>query len=161
MRGRLLSIIRKEFIHIVRDPRTLAITFVMPLVMLLLLGFAATTDVRNVPLAVWDQDRSPESRALVDAYRAADYFRVAFDVGSDEEIEQLITSGAAPGRHDDPARLRRGDRLGRCGGGRLRHRRLRPDGRPDGAGGGDPAGPGGVGRADDRAPGRPGPGRRC
>jgi ABC-2 type transport system permease protein len=95
MRGRLLSIIRKEFIHIVRDPRTLAITFVMPLVMLLLLGFAATNDVRNVPLAVWDQDRSPESRALIDAYRAADYFRVAFDAGSDAEIEQLITSGAA------------------------------------------------------------------
>jgi ABC-2 type transport system permease protein len=95
MRGRLLSIIRKEFIHIVRDPRTLAITFVMPLVMLLLLGYAATNDVRNVPLAVWDQDRSPESRALVDAYRAADYFKVAFDAGSAAEIEQLITSGAA------------------------------------------------------------------
>ena len=95
MRGRLLSIIRKEFIHIVRDPRTLAITFVMPLVMLLLLGFAATNDVRNVPLAVWDQDRSPESRELVDAYRAADYFRIAFDAGSDADIEQLITSGAA------------------------------------------------------------------
>ena len=95
MRGRLLSIIRKEFIHIARDPRTLVITLVMPLVMLLLLGVAATNDVRNVALAVWDQDRSPQSRELVDAFRAADYFRVAYDAGSSDEIEQLITSGSA------------------------------------------------------------------
>jgi drug efflux transport system permease protein len=95
MRGRLLSIIRKEFIHIARDPRTLAISLVMPLVMLLLLGVAATNDVRNVALAVWDQDRSPESRELIDAYRVADYFRVAYDVGSSAEIEALITSGDA------------------------------------------------------------------
>jgi ABC-2 type transport system permease protein len=95
MRGRLLAIIRKEFIHIARDPRTLALTFVMPLVMLLLLGFAATNDVRNVPLAVWDQDRSAASRELIEAYRAADYFELAFDTGSDTEIEQLITDGSA------------------------------------------------------------------
>jgi ABC-2 type transport system permease protein len=95
MNTRLLSIIRKEFIHILRDPRTLVISFVMPLVMLILLGVAATTDVRNVPLAVWDQDRTPESRALIDAYRAADYFRVAWDVGSEEEIRSLITAGKA------------------------------------------------------------------
>ena len=95
MKGRLLAIIRKEFIHIARDPRTLGISLVMPLVMLLLLGVAATNDVRNVALAVWDQDRSPESRDLIDAYRAADYFRVAYDVGSAAEIEQLITSGVA------------------------------------------------------------------
>jgi ABC-2 type transport system permease protein len=95
MRGRLLAIIRKEFIHIARDPRTLALTFVMPLVMLLLLGYAATNDVRNVPLAVWDQDRSPESRQLVAAYRNADYFELAFEADSDTEIEQLITEGSA------------------------------------------------------------------
>jgi ABC-2 type transport system permease protein len=95
MRGRLLAIIRKEFIHIARDPRTLALTFVMPLVMLLLLGYAATNDVRNVPLAVWDQDRSAESRAFIESYRAADYFQLAFEVGSDAEIEQLITDGSA------------------------------------------------------------------
>ncbi len=95
MRGRLLAIIRKEFIHIARDPRTLALTFVMPLVMLLLLGYAATNDVRNVPLAVWDQDRSAESRELIESYRAADYFQLAFEADSDAEIEQLITDGSA------------------------------------------------------------------
>ena len=58
---RLWSLVRKEFIQIARDPRTLVITFAMPMVMLLLLGFAATNDVRNVALAVWDQDRSAAS----------------------------------------------------------------------------------------------------
>jgi len=95
MSGRLLAIIRKEFIHIARDPRTLVLTFVMPLVMLLLLGYAATNDVRNVPLALWDQDRSAASRELVEAYRAADYFRLDYEAGSDAEIEQLIREGSA------------------------------------------------------------------
>ncbi len=95
MRGRLLAIIRKEFIHIARDPRTLALTFVMPLAMLLLLGYAATSDVRNVPMAVWDQDRSAASRELVEVYRNADYFELAWETDSEAEIEQLITEGSA------------------------------------------------------------------
>lgn len=95
MRGRLLAIIRKEFIHIARDPRTLALTFVMPLAMLLLLGYAATSDVRNVPLAVWDQDRSAASRELVRVYRNADYFELAYEADSEAGIEQLITQGSA------------------------------------------------------------------
>jgi ABC-2 type transport system permease protein len=95
MRARLLAIIRKEAIHIRRDPRTLGLTFAMPLAMLLLLGYAVQSDVRNLPLAVWDQDRSPESRALLEAYLAPDYFALRYEAGSDAEIEQLISSGAA------------------------------------------------------------------
>jgi ABC-2 type transport system permease protein len=92
---RLLSLIRKEFIQIVRDPRTLYITFAMPVVQIFLLGYTATTDVRNVPLAVFDQDRSPASRRLLDAYRAADYFRLAFDLDSEDHMRQLIENGEA------------------------------------------------------------------
>ncbi|HKZ71082.1 MAG TPA: ABC transporter permease [Anaerolineales bacterium] len=92
---RLLSIIRKEFIQITRDPRTLILVLVIPVVQLFLLGYAANNDVRNVPLAVFDQDRSPEARALLDAYRAADYFRLAFDVGSEDELRRLIDGGKA------------------------------------------------------------------
>ncbi len=62
---RLLSIIRKEFIQITRDPRTLILVLVIPVMQLFLLGYAANNDVRNVPLAVFDQDRSPEARALL------------------------------------------------------------------------------------------------
>ena len=92
---RLTSIIRKEAIHIVRDRRTLALSFVMPIVMLLLLGYAANTDVRNIALVVVDQDRSPASRELVDAFRAADYFRVDYEADSEAQVEPLIGQGAA------------------------------------------------------------------
>jgi len=95
MNSRLLSIIRKEFIQILRDPRTLAMILFIPVMQLFLLGYSATSDVRNIPIAVYDQSRSPESRKLVDAFRAADYFRIAYDVGSDAEIRDLIERGAA------------------------------------------------------------------
>jgi ABC-2 type transport system permease protein len=95
MNSRLMSIIRKEFIQIFRDVRTLAMILVIPIMQLFLLGYSATNDVRNVPLAVLDQSRSPESRSLLDAYRAADYFRIAYDVQSEAEIETLIASGKA------------------------------------------------------------------
>jgi ABC-2 type transport system permease protein len=92
---RLFSLIRKEFIQILRDPRTLALTFLQPVVMLFLLGYAATNDVRNVSLAVYDQDKTTASRALLDAYRAADYFRLDYDVASEAEIRTLIDTGQA------------------------------------------------------------------
>ena len=92
---RLWSITRKEFIQIVRDPRTLGITFVMPIALMLLLGYAATTDVRHVPMAVFDQDRSADSRDLLEAFAATDYFQMAYEADSDAQIEALIASGAA------------------------------------------------------------------
>jgi len=93
--SRLISIIRKEFLQIIRDPRTLVLVLGIPITQLLLMGFAATNDVRNVPLAIFDQDHGPASRRLVDAYRAADYFEVAYSVGSEAELRQLIDSGDA------------------------------------------------------------------
>lgn len=93
MNSRLLSIIRKEFIQIFRDPRTLVLVIVMPMLQLFLLGYAATTDVKNISLAVWDQSHSPQARSLLDAFRSANYFRIDYTVGSDEEYRQLIESG--------------------------------------------------------------------
>lgn len=95
MNSRLFSIIRKEFIQILRDPRTLIMILFIPVMQLFLLGYSATSDVRNIPIAVYDQSRSPESRALLDAFRAADYFRIAYDVGSNAEIRDLIERGNA------------------------------------------------------------------
>lgn len=97
MKSRLISIIRKEFIQIIRDRRTLAIILVIPIMQLFLLGYSATTDIRNVPLAVLDRCRCPESRALLDAYRTADYFRLAYTVWSEEEIRFLIERGTVRG----------------------------------------------------------------
>ena len=93
--SRLLSIIRKEFIQIRRDPRTLALALGIPVMQLFLLGYAATNDVRNVPLAVYDQDHGPAARTLLDAFRAADYFHVAYDVDSEEQLRSLMERGDA------------------------------------------------------------------
>ena len=92
---RLLSLISKEFIQIVRDPRTLGITFMMPVVMLFLLGYAATNDVRNIALVVSDQDQSPASRHLIDVYQQADYFKLAYVTSSETDIKNLIDNGSA------------------------------------------------------------------
>jgi len=93
--SRLLSIMRKEFIQITRDRRIVIIAFIQPILMLFLLGFAASSDVRNVPAALFDQDHSKASRDLLDAYRAADYFQFTYEVNSVDEMRQLIESGAA------------------------------------------------------------------
>ena len=95
MNSRLVSILRKEFIQITRDKRTLAIILIIPIMQLFLLGYSATSDVRNIPLAVFDQCRCAESRSLLDTYRAADYFRLAYMVGSENEIRLLIEQGEA------------------------------------------------------------------
>ncbi|PKN97622.1 MAG: ABC transporter permease [Chloroflexi bacterium HGW-Chloroflexi-4] len=95
MNSRLISIIRKEFIQIIRDKRALAIILIIPIMQLFLLGYAATNDVRNIPLAVYDQCRCAESRSLLDAYRAADYFHLAYTVSSEDEIRTLIEGGEA------------------------------------------------------------------
>jgi ABC-2 type transport system permease protein len=95
MNPRLGSLIRKEFIQILRDPRTLILVLVMPVMQLFLLGYAATNDVRNVPLAVYNQDPGPEARALLDAYRSADYFSLAYEVNSEQQLRDLIDGGQA------------------------------------------------------------------
>jgi ABC-2 type transport system permease protein len=95
MNSRLISLIRKEFIQIIRDPRTLVLVLVIPVMQLFLLGYAATNDVRNVPMAVFDQDRGQAARELLDAYRAADYFRLKYEAGSEKELRSLIDQGDA------------------------------------------------------------------
>jgi ABC-2 type transport system permease protein len=93
--SRLTSLVRKEFIQILRDPRTLVLVLVMPVMQLFLLGYAATNDVRNVPLGVYNQDPGPEARSLLDAYRSADYFSLAYEVNSERALRDLIDSGKA------------------------------------------------------------------
>lgn len=93
MRSRLFSIIRKEFIQILRDPRTLVLVIIMPIMQLFLLGYAATTDVKNISMAVWDQSQTQQSRTLLDAFRVANYFSIDYMIGSEDEYRTLIESG--------------------------------------------------------------------
>ena len=93
MNSRLISIIRKEFIQIFRDPRTLVLVIVMPMLQLFLLGYAATTDIKNISIAVWDQSQSHGSRTLLDAFRSANYFSIDYPVFSEGEYKDLIEQG--------------------------------------------------------------------
>jgi ABC-2 type transport system permease protein len=95
MNHRLISIIRKEFIQIWRDPRTLVIILIIPIVQLFLLGYSATSDIKNIQLAVFDQSRSAESRAFLESYQAADYFVVSHYLKSEDEARALIEKGDA------------------------------------------------------------------
>ncbi len=93
--SRLRSLIRKEFIQIRRDKRTLILVLIIPIMQLFLLGYAATNDVRNIPLAVFDQDRGTQARALLNAYRAADYFIITYEASSEQELRDLVDTGQA------------------------------------------------------------------
>ena len=98
---RTLSLIRKEFLHIFRDPRTLAVMFLMPIVQLVLLGYAATTDIEHLHTAVLDGDRSAASRELIEAYRGTvslpfapgGHKRIAVKIVDDRGIESLKVLG--------------------------------------------------------------------
>jgi ABC-2 type transport system permease protein len=91
----LLNILVKELLQLRRDPKILPILFVVPVIQLLVLGYAATTDVRRVELAVCDLDRSAESRLLVDTFTSSSWFRVVAAVGSQPELDDLLRKGIA------------------------------------------------------------------
>jgi ABC-2 type transport system permease protein len=70
----ILALIRKEFLQVFRDPIMLRLIFIMPLVQLLVLGYAINTDVKNINTAVYDFDRSDLSREFIRSLSAGDYF---------------------------------------------------------------------------------------
>jgi ABC-2 type transport system permease protein len=93
--SRISHIIRKEFIQIRRDPKLIPILFVAPLLQLLLLGFAANLDVKDIPTVVCDQDRTTASRDLVSRFLNSGYFALARTVGAPGEIDLFMKKGEA------------------------------------------------------------------
>ncbi len=93
--SRLVHLIRKEFIELGRDPRLLSILIMAPLVQLTMLGYAATTDVRNVPMVVVDEDRSSDSRDLISRFDASENFAVVDALSSMNESGAYLDSGRA------------------------------------------------------------------
>jgi ABC-2 type transport system permease protein len=100
---RTLSLTRKEMTHIVRDPRTLAIMIIIPLVMLTVLGYAGTTDVDHLRTAVYDGDKTPHSRSLIDAYQTSNYFDIVAHVDEEDDLTTMIERGDVRGALIIPA----------------------------------------------------------
>ena len=92
---RVLHLVRKEFQELRREPRLFAIVIMAPIVQLTLLGYAATTDVRDVPVVVVDQDRSSRSRELISRFEASENFVIVDAVSSLREIDAYLDEGRA------------------------------------------------------------------
>ena len=91
----LMNLLVKELLQLRRDPKILPILFVAPVIQLLILGYAATTDIRRVELAVCDLDHTTASRDLVDHFTSSTYFRLVAAVPSQDRLDPLLESGAA------------------------------------------------------------------
>ncbi len=92
---RLFAILWKECIQMRRDPVTLLIMFCLPIVQLLLFGFAIHTDVKHQATAVFDQSMTEESRDLLNSFTASEYFDIRYSAGSFDEVNRLIDQGKA------------------------------------------------------------------
>jgi ABC-2 type transport system permease protein len=89
---RTLAIARKELIHIRRDPISLLQVILLPVVLLLLYGYALTFDIKDVTVAVYDQEQSQLSNDFVNRFRGTQYFRLTRFVNSYDELKELITA---------------------------------------------------------------------
>jgi ABC-2 type transport system permease protein len=92
---RLSAVARKEFIHILRDPRSLGMAIAIPMLLLVLFGSALTLDVDQVPLVVWDQSQSQSSRDFVSRFAGSRFFLLRQYVYDYREVERAIDSGEA------------------------------------------------------------------
>jgi ABC-2 type transport system permease protein len=87
---RTWAVMRKEFLHIVRDARSLAMALALPLFMLLWFGYALTLDIDRIPTLIFDADRTPESRELISRFQGSRYFQILGIAGDYQAIESAI-----------------------------------------------------------------------
>ncbi|MGA7614278.1 MAG: ABC transporter permease [Thermoanaerobaculia bacterium] len=92
---RVKAVARKEFLHVLRDPRSMGMGIGIPIILLLLFGYALTLDVDRVPTVVWDQDHSVESRELIRRLDGSRYLSIVGYVTDYRELAALIDRSAA------------------------------------------------------------------
>jgi len=91
----ILHIIRKEFLQLRQDRKMFGISFIAPVFQLIILGYAATFDVSNIPTVVCDFDNSPSSRELVRSFTITEYFKVVGYFDKTSEIDNQLDDGHA------------------------------------------------------------------
>jgi len=90
---RFRALIKKEFTHMLRDPRTLIFLFIMPILQLLLLGYINNTDIKNVPTVIFDQNKTQASRSMLDAFQSTGYFSFDYVAYSEADVSKMIDAG--------------------------------------------------------------------
>jgi len=95
MFSRIKELIIKEFIQISRDNRMLLLVFIAPIIQLILFGYAITTDIENISTAIWDLDRTYESRDFISCIENSGNFNLNYYADSEQEITSLLESGDA------------------------------------------------------------------
>jgi drug efflux transport system permease protein len=90
---RILAVMRKEFIQIARDVRSLLIIFAIPLILLFIYGYAVNLDVKHVPLCVYDRDGTQQSQDLLKAFQASEYFNIVHLARDYRKVVQEVDSG--------------------------------------------------------------------
>jgi len=91
----ILSFVRKELTQARRDPSSIPLIFIAPLLQLTLFGYAIATNIRHVATVVLDEDRSAESRRFLGAFEHSGYFRLRYYAESDREVKERIQKGEA------------------------------------------------------------------
>lgn len=88
-----LSFVKKEFFHIFRDRWTMIILFLLPVMMLILFGFAITNEVKNAKIGIYDPSKDAMTRAIIDKLDINEYFEVARYLDSPDEVEKIFQKG--------------------------------------------------------------------
>jgi ABC-2 type transport system permease protein len=92
---RLSAIAKKETIHVFRDWRSLFLSLAIPVILILLFGYALTLDLRNVPTVVWDQSRTRESRDLLSLFSGSPYFSMTGYCDNYQDLQLALDRGTA------------------------------------------------------------------
>ncbi|HET8667947.1 MAG TPA: ABC transporter permease, partial [Terriglobales bacterium] len=92
---RIHHMLIKEFLQVFRDPKMLRIIFVLPVIQVLIFGYAVTTDVRHVALAIYDQDNSAESRDMAARFEQSRYFDVVSRPQSEQDVVDVLDHSRA------------------------------------------------------------------
>jgi len=93
MKSRIFPLLKKETLHILRDPRSLYLALGLPILLLILFGFAITFDVKNVPVGAVDLDGTVLSRNLISRLQASQYFDIKFLKTSSSDVESFLDRG--------------------------------------------------------------------
>lgn len=88
-----LAFVKKEFLHILRDPRSVMLLLIMPVIQIILFGFALTNEVRDVDIAIYEKGGDADTRLIIDRLGAGEYFNIVRHITNPDDISDLIENG--------------------------------------------------------------------